>query len=349
MSTHNHQMFNDEISNIFYNAIKGTWEDKVVQKGSGFRYPRYRYNPNEYLVGMCSDGIGTKANIAGLLGEYETLGYDLVAMTCDDAIAMGGIPYMMTTTLDIGEYDGDITSIIQDLAYGLLKAAQFANVPVVGGESARLGRTISGKGRMPFIWNSTVMWTCGLENLITGDMIKVGDSIIALPETGCRSNGFTLLKKILAENLGGYWYKTPLNDSTYGHLALQPSRIYSPQISYVLYHHNKCKISGLIHVTGGGLVGRLKSYLYHHGLGAIIDNPIDPGTLLQSMLINGWVSTKTAYETWGMGHGFLIITSNPSEVINLMSDKNIKDVKIVGQVIDTPKITISTKSTVEWS
>jgi len=343
------QEHNDSISKIFYDAIAASWKDFVTEYGEGFRSVRTRHAPTSTAVfGMCSDGIGTKVEVAELMNYFNHLGHDLVAMVCDDASAMGAIPFMMTTTLDFGTMHEDIPyDKIKSLASGLVHGAHVANVPVVAGESGQMGSRISGYGKLPILWNAALTYWAEPKNIVTGDDMKVGDFIVGIPEPYCRSNGYTLIRKIAEEHSGSMWVNKPCpgTESNYGTMAIHPSKIYTRHIQHLL--RARPLISGMIHVTGGGLRGRLKSYLNFYGLGATIDNAYPACPLFQGLIESGLVGIKTAYETWCMGNGFLIVTPDPGMVISILQEDNCES-RIIGQITEDPTIRISSNLTLEW-
>jgi phosphoribosylformylglycinamidine cyclo-ligase len=328
------------ISELFYSKSVETWK-RVCEAGKGFRSTRYipSIGP-EYVLGMCCDGIGTKIEVAERMRKFDTLGFDLVAMVADDASALGATPILLTTTIDAGN-SRNKTSLeyFTDLAEGLSVAAQTANVPVVGGEFAQMGDKVFGHGELPIIWNAALTWKAKPSYFLANKILTPGLDIVAFSETGVRSNGFTLLTELLEEEFGSNWHldtADPLSDLSLGLLALQPSKIYTPTIQKIL---SECNIVGMLHITGGGLSGRLQSYLKQHNVGAELDNLFPPGYILNLLLDLGLVNLKTAYSTWNMGNGFLVFTNMPDAVIKI-ADENGVSARRAGVVTEPPKILI---------
>lgn len=340
----------DKISKIFYESIRKSWGVSIAEMGDGFRSVRIRKPPSpDAVFGMCCDGIGTKVEVAELMNYFSFLGHDLVAMVCDDASAMGAVPFMMTTTLDFGTLEqNDIPyDKIETLAKGLSDGARIANVPVVAGESGQMGSRINGRGKLPILWNASLTWWANRDSIITGEQIESKDFIVSLPEPNCRSNGYTLIRNIAEDYAGPDWVNKicPGTDSTFGSLAMQPSQIYTPIIQELL--KTDIPIHGMIHITGGGLEGRLRSYLGRYGLGANINNAYPAGLLFQSAIESGLVGIKMAYETWCMGNGFLIITPQPSDVQSIITENRYKS-KIIGEITEDKSIRISSNLSLKW-
>ncbi|MDZ7821846.1 MAG: AIR synthase related protein [Candidatus Marinimicrobia bacterium] len=152
-------------------------------------------------IGMSSDGIGTKIEVAERTGIYDTLGYDLIAMTADDLAANGMETVNLTNILDVDHLDH---AVVDALMRGLHDAAGVANIVITGGEIAELGGRICGYGRgMHFNWCAagTAVLPEGTEP-VDGSGISAGDSVIALKSRGFRSNGFSLLRNVMRERSG---------------------------------------------------------------------------------------------------------------------------------------------------
>ena len=107
-------------------------------------------------LGISSDGIGTKIEVAERLNKYDTLGYDLIAMTADDLIAAGFVPTNLSNIIDVNHLDYDV---VDQLMRGLHDAANFAQIAITGGEIAELGNRIGGwpGAKMNFNWCSTAI------------------------------------------------------------------------------------------------------------------------------------------------------------------------------------------------
>ena len=339
------QTLGDKASTIFYEAAKKTWMNRfcllgeIVQPNedfSGVRFCRMTQTrttiSEELYLGFCFDGIGTKIEIAERMDKWDTLAYDLFAMVVDDAVCAGAEPALIGTVLDVSTYD---IRRIEQIAKGYINAAKTARIAVINGELANLGFRVQGWGDFRANWNAGCLWFANPDRLLKGDTIEHGDAIICLQETGCRSNGFTLLKSILQYQLGGNWHNTCLEGETLGVLALQPSRIYAPAIVDVLYLGKpNTTVHGIAHITGGGLPGKLTRLLKRRGLGADITKPFKPGKIFAYVRNQNLVPEKVAYETWNMGQGMIVITSPGAAkgfMSRILTNHNIQS-EIIGEV-----------------
>lgn len=330
----------DDASKILYNAAKSTWKNRPGlgkiftpnQSFSGIRVIDVGGLPKNTVMCMNFDSIGTKVEIAQRLGKHDTMAYDLLAMTCDDAVMNGGEPVLVGSVLDVNSLTGNIKAVRQ-LATGYIGAAREAGVAVINGELAEIGKHVQGIGKFNYLWSSTVLWFAKKERLFDGSKIKSGQALVALKENGFRSNGFTLVRKILGNTKDKkLWLK-----------ALQPSGIYSKAVCEMFGGYDKpvkAKISGVAHITGGGIPGKLGRVLSRAKLGAIINNPFQPPEIMKYCIKKGKVSLPEAYRTWNMGQGMIIISSEPEKVIKIAQKNNIT-ARIIGEVVKKPQIQIN--------
>ncbi len=267
-------------------------------------------------IGIGSDGIGTKAELAERTGIYDTLGYDLVAMVADDLAAMGFEPTNLSNVIDVDYLDKDI---INDLMKGLRDACNFAGITVTGGEIAELGNRIGGYGdKMHFNWSSTAIGILpeNLKEAIDGSNIKEGQLIFSLKSRGFRSNGFSAIRRILSENFGNEWHNEPYDDkTTWGEKMLTPSLIYSPLINEIIA--SGTELTGVVHITGGGIFDNLRRALKLNNAGAKLDNLFEPLPEMTKIQKLGKISNEDAYLWWNMGNGMLL-TADEKEADNIL-------------------------------
>ena len=259
-------------------------------------------------VGITSDGIGTKIEIAERAGIYNTLGFDLVAMVADDLAAMGIEPTNITNILDV---DVMCPKTIDQLMSGLATASKLAGIAITGGEIAELGNRIGGFGNgMHFNWCSTAIGVAG-EKIISGKDIVPGDTIITLAEDGFRSNGFTLARNALERCYGKNWHTEKFTETqSWSEVLLTPSKIYCPLVNSL--KRENIEIHGDSHITGGGVPANLGRILKPNNLGAELNNLFSPPRPMQAIARMTDVSDRDAYTHWNMGNGFLLVTPSTS-------------------------------------
>jgi phosphoribosylformylglycinamidine cyclo-ligase len=295
-------------------------------------------------IGISSDGIGTKIELAERMKKYDTLGFDLMAMAIDDLICNGFEPAFISNILDVDVLD---KATVDALMKGLYKAAKESNVIITGGEIAELGSRIGGYGDgMHFNWGATAIGLLhrNLKTPITGHVVKEGDVILSIYNRGFRSNGYSLLRKILETKYGKQWHSAmPVGTKdNWGKIALTPCTIFSPMVVNLL--NKKLVPHGIVHVTGGGIVDNLGRILKVNDLGAELDNLFEPEDYYMQLLKMGNVSFEKAYRYWNMNNGMLLIVPKNAVKKTLDVLKNAKGcrVRVAGRVIRDKVIKIQT-------
>lgn len=343
---------------LLYEAAKSTWANRCGKLGeviipfdnfAGLRYVKMGKLPGGTVMSIGADGVATKAEFAERAQKFDTLGLDLMAMVCDDAVIRGGEPVLVTSVLDVntlGQNDTRLTCIRQ-LADGYVAAAQDAGVAVINGELAQLNDRARSMESFSLDWSANVTWFAHESRLITGLDVQSGDALIGLREEGLRCNGISLVRRLLRVHYGETWERELLGDQQLIDLALQPSRIYSSAIvdmfgGYDLRVPPKAVLHGAAHITGGGIPEKLGRALKPSGLGAVIDDPFEPSPLLTHCQEIGEVSEREAYGAWNMGQGMILISPSPEDVIRVAREHGI-EAKVIGKVTKTPAIDIRTR------
>ena len=290
-------------------------------------------------LGISSDGIGTKIEVAERVGRYDTLGFDLVAMTADDLIVAGFVPTNLSNIIDVNHLDYDV---VDQLMRGLHDACNFAQLAITGGEIAELGNRIGGwpGAKMNFNWCSTAIGSLhpSLARPLSGHTAQAGMAVVAIQSPSFRSNGYSLARKTLQKVFGDNWHEapfelgvkseelrvepgaptestlnpqllTPNSPKTWGDALLAPSLIYSPGVAALL--DAGLPLHGAAHITGGGVADNFQRVL-KNGLGAVLDNLFEPLPAMQRLCEIGGLSPETAYLYWNMGTGMLLVTEEAS-------------------------------------
>ena len=160
------------------------------------------------------------------------MGYDLTAMVADDAVCTGAESIAISNTIDVPKIDANI---IDQLMGGLAKACSAQKIVVPAGEIAEVPGAVA-KG----VWSATVIGIVAKDRVLKPETIKPGDAIIALKDNVARSNGFSLIRAVLAKAHGKEWYKKEWkNGMTWGEVMLTPSVIYSAAILELIGRHGE--------------------------------------------------------------------------------------------------------------
>jgi len=294
-------------------------------------------------IGISSDGIGTKIELGERTGIYNTLGYDLVAMVVDDLVANGFEATSLSNIIDLDYLDYDVIDAMME---GLHGAAEEAAIAITGGEIAELGDRMNGFGKnMHFNWCSTAIGILPdeLEKPIDGTAVKAGDAIVSIASRGFRSNGFSLVRRVMKEQFGADWHNEKYDDNrTWGELLLTPCLIYCRVVSDLIKHG--IIPNGISHVTGGGLADNLGRVLKENKLGAELNNIHEPAEFVKKLQELGKVEEELAYRVWNMGNGMLLVmdAEKAEAAVAFLNEKGF-NAKVAGKVTEDEKITIMTK------
>jgi phosphoribosylformylglycinamidine cyclo-ligase len=264
----------------------------------------------DYILGITTDGVGSKVLVATEMGNWRTIGIDCVAMNVNDLYAMGLEPIAFVDYLAMESVEPSITD---QIGIGLENGAKIANISIVGGETASLPEIIKGLDLA-----GTCIGIAKKSAVVTGEKIEEGDAIIGIPSSGIHSNGLTLARKLLVKY--SYYKRYAGMERILGEELLVPTRIYTEVMEIV----KKCTVHGLAHITGGGILNLRR--LTH--LGFDITNPLEPQAIFKMIYSEG-VDIEEMYKTFNMGMGFVIVVPG-YEIKRTMELSG--DAKLVGTV-----------------
>ena len=226
--------------------VTRTYGPRVIEGVGGF-CSLYEIGKDKYLSAG-TDGVGTKLELAKLLGRHTTIGIDLVAMCANDIICSGSRPLFFMDYLATGKLDEQIS---EDILTGIVNACQESEMALIGGETAE----------MPGLYKEGDYDLAGFavgeverDKVLNGKNMEEGDEIIGLSSSGFHSNGYSLLRKVIKPE-----------EKDYCHQLLTPTRLYWPIIKSCLDLEG-APIKGLAHITGGGWSNLLrvnKDFDYH--------------------------------------------------------------------------------------
>ena len=194
-----------------------------------------------------TDGVGTKLQIAQATNKHDTIGIDLVAMNANDLVVQGAEPLFFTDVFSCSRLNVDIA---EDVIKGICQGCKDAGCALVGGETAEMAEFfLSDRYDVVGACNGAIAQ--GKKLLPDKDAMKEGDIILGLASSGCHSNGFSLIRRIVEKAQLGYIDQAPWNkEQTVGQSLLTPTRIY---VKPLLRLVEKDLVKGMAHITGGGL------------------------------------------------------------------------------------------------
>lgn len=280
----------------------------------------------EHALCLCTDGVGSKVEIANAIGKWDTVGIDCMAMNVNDAICVGAEPLAFVDYLAVEDPDPEFTA---QVGAGLAEAAKQANVSLVGGETASLPGIVKG-----FDLAGTCLAFARKDALVTGSSISPGDVLIGLASSGIHSNGYTLARRAFEEAGHAYTDPWPFDDDAYagkslGEVLLEPTRIYVAPIMALL--HADVSVHGLSHITGSGLrkLRRIKQGVQYQITDAL---PVPP--VFRRIQVLGAVEDHEMYRTFNMGMGFVVVVprEDADEALKTLKRHAEYEVKVVGHV-----------------
>ena len=290
----------------FVNFISSNTSKKKQKKnfnniggfGSISNIPKNIKNPK---IVACTDGVGTKIEIANSLNKYDTIGIDLVAMSVNDLIVQGAKPLFFLDYISINKIN---LTKLKYLIKGILKGCQISGCDLVGGETAEMPDTYE-KGKFDIAG-----FAVGIvdERKILKNKIKNKDLILAIPSNGLHSNGYSLVRYLLKKK------KINIKKNTFLKKELiRPTKIYVKEVLKLI---DKNLINGCANITGGGLADNIKRVIPEKLCASIDLAKINPIKIFQWLKDNN-IKDNEMLKTFNCGVGFCLII-NP---------KNLKKVK----------------------
>lgn len=263
----------------------------------------FKRNYRDPVLVACTDGVGTKIKVAQAVGSYESLGQDLVAMSVNDLVVQGAEPLLFLDYIACGRVE---QGVLERLVSGIADACRVCDAALLGGETAEMP-DVYAEGEMDLA--GFAVGVVELSRATDPDRIEPGDVVIGLESDGVHSNGFSLVRAIVREaglDLGRSY--EGLGDATLGEVLATPTRLYaSPVVRLLRKYRVKKVVTGMAHITGGGLAGNLERAL-HDGVDARIGAGSWPVPRVFGFLQErGGVSDDEMARVFNMGVGFCLI------------------------------------------
>ena len=260
--------------------------------------------PNPVLVSS-TDGVGTKLKVAFDLGIHHTVGQDLVNHCVNDIAVQGATPLFFLDYLATGKLED---KVVETVVQGISEACRANGCALIGGETAQMpGFYAAGEYDLA----GTIIGAVNRDKIITGEHVQVGDVLVGLPSNGLHTNGYSLARKLLFEvaKYGPDQYVNELKDKT-GAALMRTHRSY---LSVIKKLTGAEVVSGMAHITGGGITENLPRIL-PKGMGALIDRAswtVPP--LFEHLQHLGNVDEDEMLRTFNMGIGLIAVI--PAEKI----------------------------------
>ena len=294
---------NIDAADSFINFISAVSSKKKGKKkfsniggfGSISNIPNHIKQPK---IVACTDGVGTKIEIANVLNKYDTIGIDLVAMSVNDLIVQGAKPLLFLDYISINKIDlKKLKSIIK----GIVNGCKQSSCELVGGETAEMPGTYE-KGKFDIA--GFAVGVVGSNKILSKNKIKNNDLVLAIPSSGLHSNGFSLVRYLINQKKINIkkdkFLKTEL---------LRPTKIYVKEVLNLI---DKNLINGCSNITGGGLADNIKRVIPENLVAEIDLTKINPSQIFKWLKKNN-ISDKEMLKTFNCGVGFCLII-NPKKL-----------------------------------
>ncbi len=329
----------DRAVDLIKRAMRRTHGPRVIGEHGAFA-GMFRLDYNEKLfkrnyrdpvLVACTDGVGTKVKLACDLKVYNTVGIDCVAMNINDLIVQGAEPLFFLDYLGLHKQDPEQTAKIVE---GIARGCEMSGCALIGGECAEMP-DIYAEG--DFDVAGFAVGVLELHKAVDPMRVEPGDTVIGLASSGVHSNGFSLVRRIVEHaslDLNAA-YRELGTDRTLGEVLLEPTRIYAkPIVKLMRAYKVKKIISGMAHITGGGLPGNLNRAL-HDKVDARLDRSTwDVPPIFPFLQKHGDVDCDEMDRVFNMGIGYTLIVrpTFAESVVRQLNDFG-EDAHIIGEII----------------
>lgn len=288
--------------------------------GALFKLPLERYK-NPVLVSS-TDGVGTKLRLAIDLGIHQTIGIDLVAMCVNDLIVGGAEPLFFLDYYATGKLQVDVAAAV---ITGIGQGCELAGCALVGGETAE----------MPGMYQADDYDVAGFsvgiveqDKIIDGARVKPGDILLGLASSGPHSNGYSLIRKIIADKQ--HSLSQPFAGSTLGEVLLAPTRIYVRALQPLA---QAGLLKACAHITGGGFVENIPRVLPKQTIAVLNSQAWQMPDIFHWLQQEGQISDHEMYRTFNCGIGMVLCVApeHQAECIQKLQQAG-ETVYVLGQI-----------------
>ncbi len=283
-------------------------------------------------IAIATDGVGTKTIVAQLMGRFDTIGIDCVAMNANDLLCVGARPLAMVDYVAVAEFHADV---MLEIAKGLAEGARQAGISIPGGETAQLREIIVGG---PDNRGLDLVGTCiglvTLDHLMDGSRVEPGDAVLGLASTGIHSNGLTLARRICFEQQG--WkvdHHCEELGRAIGEELLEPTAIYVEDALHLL--DSGIDVRAFVHITGDGFLNLARVAA---PVGFLLDALPDAPAIFPLLQHAGQLSDADMHSVFNMGVGLcaVVAASDADNAIELWQEKG-RECRQIGTVVDDPE------------
>jgi phosphoribosylformylglycinamidine cyclo-ligase len=285
----------------------------LVELPAGYRRP---------VLVAGTDGVGTKLRLAIDTGRHDTIGIDLVAMCANDVVVQGAEPLFFLDYYATGKLD---VTVAEAVIRGIIEGCVQAGAALVGGETAEMPGLYHGED---YDLAGFCVGVVEKESIIDGRMISAGDAVVGLSSSGAHSNGYSLIRKLIAHAQATG--KTMLDGQSLFERLLAPTRIYVKPLLNLI---RTLPVHGLAHITGGGLTDNVPRVL-PQGLEVLLKRGSwhrDP--IFDWLQRTGRIERTEMYRTFNCGIGMVAIVADQcaQAAVELLNSQG-ETAQVIGEV-----------------
>ena len=304
----------DESAEQIYSHLTSTFGPRVIESKNAFAglfrldYDErlFKKNYKNPVLVACTDGVGSKVQLAAKIKKFNTVGIDLVAMNVNDMLVQGAEPLFFLDYLAVHKLEPTVITL---MVKGVAAGCKLADCALIGGETAEMPDTYK-KGDFDMAGFAVGVIERG--KIITGKNIRIGDIILGLASSGLHSNGYTLARNICFKqhNMKMTDVVAELDGAVLGDVLLEPTRIYvRPIVKLLSQYKVKQVVHGMAHITGGGLVGNIPRAL-PKDCNAVLNKTSWPKHKIFTFLQDaGPIEENEMYRVFNMGIGYVLIVA----------------------------------------
>ena len=288
-------------------AVSATHNDLVVGGLGGFAGMidvSFIKNYDKPLLATSTDGVGTKVAIAQAIDKHDTIGQDLVGMVVDDIVVVGAKSLFMTDYIACGKV---VPERIADIVRGIAEACASVGVALVGGETAEHPGLLAPED---YDVAGAAVGVVEASKLLGPQNVKVGDVVLGMQSSGLHSNGYSLVRKIVADS-GLDYRKTvaEFGSKTLGEVLLEPTRLYTGVLNNLLESDLGASVRAMSHITGGGIAANLARVLPQGVALDVHRSTWSPAEVFRVLASWGKFSLESVEGTWNLGLGQALVVS----------------------------------------
>jgi phosphoribosylformylglycinamidine cyclo-ligase len=288
-------------------AVGATHNDMVVGGLGGFAGMMdvsFLKNYDRPLLATSTDGVGTKVAIAQIIDKHDTIGQDLVGMVVDDIVVVGAKSLFMTDYIACGKV---VPERIADIVRGIAEACSSVGVALVGGETAEHPGLL---GPDDYDVAGAAVGVVDAAKLLGPQNVKAGDVVLGMQSSGLHSNGYSLVRKVVADS--GLDYRKSVAEfgsRSLGEVLLEPTRLYTGVLNSLLESSLGAGVHAMSHITGGGIAANIARVL-PEGLALDVDRATwSPHEVFRVLASWGDFSLESVEGTWNLGLGQAVVVA----------------------------------------